>query len=122
MTDCAQCKEPNAEFFDADGRSVCRRCFYAGQMRDRDQRAREATVEEVPEALRGVVKLGSRRGRNTAPNQPGTLMRQGIKLTAVGLVLVPVAAFIETGVLFALAVVGFGFVTTVRGYKLRHYM
>lgn len=124
MPSCERCRDPSGEFFGTDGLSLCKRCFYADDTAERELRAADAIVEEFPEPLQKFVKVhpkGSTR-RETAPTPPGTMLRQGLGVL-LGSVLLTVPCFYwGIAIEIPLCLVGVGFVMTVRGYKLRHYV
>ncbi len=124
MSGCQRCNDPVGEFFSADGANVCKRCFYAEDTAQREVRAAESVIEEIPGPLQDFVRVPPAhvRTQREVPKPPGTLLRRGIWTMLGGVALTVVTIFLGSGVLFALAVVGLGFMMTVRGYKLRHYI
>lgn len=124
MPRCERCRDPSGEFFGNDGTSLCKRCFYADDTAARELRAAEAVVEEFPEPLQKFVTVrpnGVAR-QATAPSPPGTMLRNGVGVLLGSMLLT--AGCLYWGVAFEipLCLVGVGFVMTVRGYKLRHYV
>jgi hypothetical protein len=124
MSACERCHDPLGEFFGTDGASLCRRCFYAEDTAQRELRADEALIEELPAPLRDFARVAPANAAAgpSVPSPPGTLWRKGVYVL-LGSVLLTVGTFyVGSGTEIALGLVGFGFIMTVRGYKLRHYV
>ena len=111
---CSKCGEPQAEFFTTAGSPVCRVCYYAEQTAIQDARALESVAAEMPKGVRAA--------QNAKPSKPGRVLKIGVALTGFGLVTTLALWFVLEDVrLEALAVLGFGLLTTVQGYKTRHW-
>jgi len=110
---CEQCGASGAEYFRTDGRAVCRVCYYREQTGLQDARAQASLAEGLPD---GILPA-----KNPKPPQPGRVLKTGLAITGFGLAL-NVALFLLDGLgLAPLAVLGFGVVTTMVGYRSRHY-
>lgn len=111
---CERCGAPESDFFTTDGLQVCRRCYYGEQTSLQDARAEASIAESLPE--------GIARAKDPRPPKPGRVLAIGLTFTGIGVVANGLYAFFMEGVSLALlALLGFGAVTSVQGYRTRHY-
>jgi hypothetical protein len=111
---CEQCGASQSDFFTTEGLRVCRRCYDGEQTSLQDARAQASIAEGLPE---GIAQAKDRR-----PPKPGRVLAIGLAFAGLGLAANGVYAFVMEGISLALlAILGFGVVTSVQGYRTRHF-